>query len=219
MFFNNASEIKYFISTKKGKMENTNKLSNLDKILLKLVFQVDQGTQLQKEVKQQIHIYSAIIAKKRQHIDELHVKRSHFDDEINRMQRISAHTMDNFKVWKPTCLLLTQHEDHFEKQLLEEHANTIRDKQMYQDHLKQYRKILQQHQSQYSTFSHAKEYLKKKAAYEEIRCQVLNYTEQMQQKTQFLADLLDSSSFGSLNQWALEMYLLKFFVTVTFGLV
>ncbi|XP_038631670.1 protein SIX6OS1-like isoform X2 [Scyliorhinus canicula] len=190
-------------------MENANKLTNLDKILLKLVFQVDQGSQQQKEVKQQIHIYSATIAKKKQQIDELHVKSSQLDDEINRMQRMSLHIMENFKVWKPTCLLLTQHGEHFEKQLLEQHASTIRDKQIYQDYLKQYRKILQQHQSQYSEFSHAKEYLKKKVAFEEIRHRVLNCTEQMQQKTQFLADLLEPSSFGSLNEWALEIATIK----------
>ncbi|XP_072351051.1 protein SIX6OS1-like [Scyliorhinus torazame] len=111
--------------------------------------------------------------------------------------------------WKPTCLLLTQHGEHFEKQLLEQHTSTIRDKQIYQDYLKQYRKILQQHQSQYSEFPHAKEYFKRKVAFEVIRRRVLNCTEQMQQKTQFLADLLEPSSFGSLNEWALEIATLK----------
>uniref|UniRef100_UPI00398E4440 protein SIX6OS1-like isoform X4 n=1 Tax=Pristiophorus japonicus TaxID=55135 RepID=UPI00398E4440 len=114
-------------------MENTNKLTHLDKILLKLVFQVDQGSQQQKEVKQQIHIYSANIIKKRQDIDELHGKSSQLDDEINRMQKISAHITENFKVWKPTCLLLAQHEEHFEKKLLEQHASTIGDN-IYQQH-------------------------------------------------------------------------------------
>uniref|UniRef100_UPI00398E9CA3 protein SIX6OS1-like isoform X2 n=1 Tax=Pristiophorus japonicus TaxID=55135 RepID=UPI00398E9CA3 len=190
-------------------MENTNKLTHLDKILLKLVFQVDQGSQQQKEVKQQIHIYSANIIKKRQDIDELHGKSSQLDDEINRMQKISAHITENFKVWKPTCLLLAQHEEHFEKKLLEQHASTIGDKQMYQDYLQQYRKILLHHQSQYSEFPQAKEYLKKKVALEEIRCRVLNCTEQMKQKTQLLADLLETPPFGSLHEWALEIATLK----------
>lgn len=61
---------------------------------------------------------------------------------------------------------------------------------MYQDYIKQYRDILQQHQSQYSEFPQAKEFLKKKVELEEIRCRVLDCTEQMKQKTELLAELL-----------------------------
>ncbi|XP_055496298.1 protein SIX6OS1-like [Leucoraja erinacea] len=216
-------------------MDNTNKLTTLDKILLKLVFQVDQGSQRQKGVKEQIQIHSANIIKKREHIDNLLAKSRQLDDEINRMQKISTHAIENFKVWKPTCLLLTQHEENFEKQLVEQHACTVRDnhkassdrrlqglqrgimedreyilkRQLYQDYIKQYRDILQQHQSQYSEFPQAKEFLKKKVELEEIRCRVLDCTEQMKQKTELLAELLEPPSFGSLHEWALEIARLK----------
>ncbi|XP_078263321.1 uncharacterized protein LOC144597671 [Rhinoraja longicauda] len=216
-------------------MDNTNKLTNLDKILLKLVFQVDQGSQRQKGIKEQIQIHSENILKKREHIDDLRVKSSQLDDEINRMQKISTHTVENFKVWKPTRLFLTQHEENFEKQLVEQHACTVRDnykesadkrlqglqqgimkdreyilkRQLYQDYIKQYRDILQQHQSQYSEFPHAKVFLKKKVELEEIRCRVLDCSEQMKQKTEFLAELLEPPSFGSLHEWTLEIARLK----------
>ncbi|XP_059844002.1 protein SIX6OS1-like [Hypanus sabinus] len=190
-------------------MDNTNKLSTLDKILLKLVFQVNQSSERQKGIKEQIQIYSENILKKRQQIDDLQVKSSQLDDEINRMQKISTHAIENIKVWKPTCLFLTQHEENFQKQLVEQRASTMRDKEMYQEYIKQYKDILQQHQSQYSEFPQAKEFLRKKVELEDIRCRVLNCTEQMKQKAEFLADLLEPSSFESFHEWALEIARLK----------
>ncbi|XP_069772390.1 protein SIX6OS1-like isoform X2 [Narcine bancroftii] len=190
-------------------MDNSNKLINLDKLLLKLVFQVDQVSQQKKRVKEQIQIYSENILKKRQQIDDLHVKSSQLDNEIDRMQKISTHTIENVKAWKSTCLLLKQQEENLEKQLEEQCSSTVRERQMYQDYIKQCRDVLQQHQSLYSEFPQAKEFLKNKIELEEIRCRVLNCTEQLKQKTEFLADLLEPSSFGSLHEWGLEIARLK----------
>ncbi|XP_074854791.1 protein SIX6OS1 [Carettochelys insculpta] len=184
---------------------NDSLLSNLDKLLLEIVFQLEQTSYAKEHVKQQINLYTASIVERKKEIHRLHENINSSNDAIVYLHKHNKNIKDNCKVWKPTYAVLSKHEEYLNNQLKSCQETTENDKKMYQDYMNQYKEILKQHQAKYSENALAQEYYMKKKEIEDIRNRVLKHSEQFKMKEATLLDILEPAPFRSLSDWALQI--------------
>ncbi|XP_044873006.1 protein SIX6OS1 isoform X8 [Mauremys mutica] len=188
---------------------NDTLLSNLDKLLLELVFQLEQTSYAKEHVKHQINLYTASIVERKNEICRLHENINSSNDAIVYLHKHNKSSKDNCNVWKPTYVVLSKHEEYLNNQLKNCQETTENDKKMYQDHMNQYKEILKQHKAKYSENSLAQEYYMKKKEIEELRNRVLKHSEQFKWKEATLLDILEPAPFRSLSDWALQIAYLR----------
>nr|XP_014425740.1 protein SIX6OS1 isoform X1 [Pelodiscus sinensis] len=184
---------------------NDTLLSNLDKLLLQLVFQLEQTSYAKEHVKQQINLYTASIVERKNEICRLHENINNSNDAIVYLHKYNKNNKDNCNVWKPTYVVLSKHEEYLNNQLKNCQETTESDKKMYQDYMNQYKEIFKQHQAKYSENALAQEYYMKKKEIEEIRNTVLKHSEQFKWKEATLLAILEPAPFRSLSDWALQI--------------
>ncbi|XP_039393945.1 protein SIX6OS1 isoform X11 [Mauremys reevesii] len=188
---------------------NDTLLSNLDKLLLELVFQLEQTSYAKEYVKHQINLYAASIVERKNEVCRLHENINSSNDAIVYLHKHNKSSKDNCNVWKPTYVVLSKHEEYLNNQLKNCQETTENDKKMYQDHMNQYKEILKQHKAKYSENSLAQEYYMKKKEIEELRNRVLKHSEQFKWKEATLLDILEPAPFRSLSDWALQIAYLR----------
>ncbi|CAM4572954.1 unnamed protein product [Lepidochelys olivacea] len=188
---------------------NDTLLSNLDKLLLELVFQLEKTSYAKEHVKHQINLYTASIVERKNEICRLHENINNNNDAIVYLHKHNKTSKDNCNVWKPTYVVLSKHEEYLNNRLKNCQETTENDKKMYQDHMNQYKEILKQHKAKYAENALAQEYYMKKKEIEEIQNRVLTHSEQFKWKEATLLDILEPAPFRSLSDWALQIAYLR----------
>ncbi|XP_020842194.1 protein SIX6OS1 [Phascolarctos cinereus] len=181
----------------------------LDKLLLELVFQLEQDSNAKEEAKQQITLLSENIREKKRNIFILQDKINTIDDEIAHYSKHIKYMKNEYTNWMLTRDILHKHEVYLQDQLRNHQETTEKDKKMYQDYVRQYKEILKQYQQKYSETPLAQEYYKNKAEVEEIKKRILTCTEQCKIKETILMELLAPAPFKSLTQWTLQIVQLR----------
>ncbi|XP_030069570.1 protein SIX6OS1 [Microcaecilia unicolor] len=190
-------------------MNNKSLLSNLDKLLVELVFQLEQDSHSKEHVTEQIQLYTANALEVKQQIHGLQENINKSDHDIFCLQKYSKYSKDNCSTWKPTYMVFNNHEAYLESQLQSYQEATERDKKIYEEHINQYQKILWQHQAVYAKSVLAKEYYMKKAELDDIQNRILLCGEQLKWKEAALMDLQEPAPFLSCNDWALQIASLR----------
>nr|XP_033806690.1 protein SIX6OS1 isoform X6 [Geotrypetes seraphini] len=168
---------------------NDKSLSNLDKLLVELVFQLEQDSHSKEHITEQIHLYTANVVEVKQQIHGLQENINKSDHDILCLRKHSKYSKDNHSVWKPTYIVFNNHEAYLECQLQNYREATERDKKIYEEHINQYKEILQQHQALYTESVLAKAYYMKKAELDDIQNRILKCSEQLKWKEAALIDL------------------------------
>ncbi|KAM3850889.1 protein SIX6OS1 [Vipera latastei] len=158
-------------------------LSNLDKLLLQLV-------------------YTANILKEKSEICHLHEEINKSEEAILSLCRQNNTNKENCNIWKPTYVILKKHEEYLQKELQNYQEATEKDKKMYQDYMNQYQEVFRQHQAKYLETTIAQEYYREKKEHEEIQDQVQQNSKLLKQKEAELIDLHKPGPFQSLSSWA-----------------
>ncbi|XP_026526042.1 protein SIX6OS1 [Notechis scutatus] len=177
-------------------------LSNLDKLLLQLVFQLEQASYSKEYERQQIQLYTANILEKKSEICHLHEEINKSEEAILSLCRQNNTNKENCNIWKPTYVILKKHEEYLQKELQNYQEATEKDKKMYQDYMNQYQEVFRQHQAKYLETTIAQEYYREKKEYEEIQDRVQQHSKLFKQKEAELIDLHKPGPFQSLSSWA-----------------
>ncbi|XP_068803477.1 protein SIX6OS1 isoform X2 [Struthio camelus] len=187
---------------------NDRLLSNLDKLLLEFVFQLEQTSYAKDCVKQQINLYTVKIAEKKNDIARLQEKINNSNDEIAHLRKQNENSKDSYKDWKPTYIILSEHEEYLKKELEVDQEATENEKKMYQDYIIQYKEILKQHHEKYSETPLAQEYYRKKKELEEIQNRISKHSERYKLQEDAYLDI-EPTPFKSLHDWALQIASLR----------
>ncbi|XP_039175468.1 protein SIX6OS1 isoform X1 [Crotalus tigris] len=177
-------------------------LSNLDKLLLQLVFQLEQASYSKEYERQQIQLYTANILREKSEICHLHEEINKSEEAILSLCRQNNTNKENCNIWKPTYVILKKHEESLQKELQNYQEATEKDKKLYQDSMNQYQEVFRQHQAKYLETTIAREYYREKKEYEEIQDQVQQNSKLLKQKEAELIDLHKPGPFQSLSSWA-----------------
>ncbi|KAM9380998.1 protein SIX6OS1 [Phaethornis superciliosus] len=180
-------------------------LSNLDKLLLEFVFQLEQTSYAKEQVKQQINLYTVQITEKKNEIARLQENINNSNDAIADLKKQNESSKESCNVWKPTYAILSKHEEYLKNELETLQEAIENERKMYQDYITQYKEILKQHREKYAESALAKEYYKKKKELEEIQDRVLKQSEKYKWKEDSCFDNLESFPFKSLNDWAVHI--------------
>ncbi|XP_063145128.1 protein SIX6OS1 [Candoia aspera] len=177
-------------------------LSNLDKLLLQLVFQLEQASYSKEYERQQIQLYNANILEKKGEICQLQEEINKSEEAILSLCRQNNSNKDSCNIWKPTYIILKKHEEYLQKELQNYQEATEKDKKMYQDYMNQYQEVFRQHQAKYLETTIAQEYYRERKEYEEIQDRVLRHSKLLKQKEAEVIDLHKPGPFQSLSSWA-----------------
>ncbi|XP_010076655.1 PREDICTED: protein SIX6OS1, partial [Pterocles gutturalis] len=180
-------------------------LNNLDKLLLKFVFQLQQTSNAKEHVNQQINLYTTKIMEKKNEIARLQENINNSNEAIADLHKQNASSKESCKVWKPTYVILSKHEEYLKNELEALKEATENERKMYQDYITQYKEILKQHREKYAETPLAQEHYKKKKELEEIRNRVLKRSEKYKFNEDACLDILDPVPFKSVNDWALQI--------------
>ncbi|XP_009583661.1 PREDICTED: protein SIX6OS1 [Fulmarus glacialis] len=180
-------------------------LSNLDKLLLEFVFQLEQTSYAKEHVNQQINLYTVKITEKKNEIARLQENINNINDAIADLHKQNESSKESCNVWKPTYVILSKHEEYLKNELEALQEATENERKMYQDYITQYKEILKQHREKYAETALAQEYYKKKKELEEIQNRVLKQSEKYKLKEDACLDILEPVPFKSLNDWALQI--------------
>ncbi|XP_033028619.1 protein SIX6OS1 [Lacerta agilis] len=184
-------------------------LNNLNKLLLQLVFQLQQASYSKEHLRQQIQIYAANTAGKKIEICQLREEINKNEEAIACLRKRNNSCRENCNAWKPTYMILSQHEEYLQKELQNHQESTEKDKKMYQDYTTQYQETFKQHQEKYLATAIAQEYHQEKNEFEEIQNRVLKQSELLKQKEAEVIELQEPGPFQSLSQWALQIASLR----------
>ncbi|XP_075008575.1 protein SIX6OS1 [Calonectris borealis] len=184
---------------------NDRLLSNLDKLLLEFVFQLEQTSYAKEHVNQQINLYTVKITEKKNEIARLQENISNINDAIADLHKQNESSKESCNAWKPTYVILSEHEEYLKNELEALQETTENERKMYQDYITQYEEILKQHREKYAETALAQEYYKKKKELEEIQNRVLKQSEKYKLKEDACLDILEPVPFKSLNDWALQI--------------
>ncbi|XP_064009996.1 protein SIX6OS1 [Pogoniulus pusillus] len=180
-------------------------LSNLDKLLLEFVFQLEQTSYAKEHVTQQINLLSAKIMEKKKEIARLEENINNSNDAIADLQKQNKSSKESCKAWKPTYVILSKHEEYLKNELESLQEAVEKERKMYQDYITQYKEVLEQHREKYAETALAQKYYKKKKEVEEIQSRILKQCEKYKWKEDACLDILDPVPFKSLNDWALQI--------------
>ncbi|KAM9290095.1 LOW QUALITY PROTEIN: protein SIX6OS1 [Cariama cristata] len=180
-------------------------LSNLDKLLLEFVFQLEQTTYAKEHVNQQINLYNVKITEKNSEIARLQENINNSNDAIADLRKQNESSKESCNAWKPTYVILSKHEEYLKNELESLQEATENERKMYQDYITQYKEILKQHREKYAETALAQEYYKKKKELEEIQNRVLKQSEKYKLKEDACLDILEPVPFKTLNDWALQI--------------
>ncbi|XP_025970053.2 protein SIX6OS1 [Dromaius novaehollandiae] len=183
-------------------------LSNLDKLLLEFVFQLEQTSYAKECVKQQINLYTVKIVEKKNEIARLQEKINNSNDAIVCLHKQNENIKESYNDWKPTYLILREHEEYLKKELKANQEATENEEKMYQDYIIQYKEILEQHHKKYSETPLAQEYCRKKKEIEEIQNRILQQSERYKLQEGAYLDI-EPTPFKSLHDWALQIASLR----------
>ncbi|XP_060138825.1 protein SIX6OS1 [Zootoca vivipara] len=184
-------------------------LNHLNKLLLQIVFELQQASYSKEHLRQQIQIYAANTAEKKIEICQLQEEINKNAEAIAILRKRNSSCRENCNVWKPTYMILSQHEENLQKELQNHQESTEKDKKMYQDYATQYQETFKQHQEKYLATPIAQEYLQEKNEFEEIQKRVLKQSELLKQKEAEVIELREPGPFQSLSQWALQIASLR----------
>ncbi|KAJ6658034.1 hypothetical protein lerEdw1_001693 [Lerista edwardsae] len=168
--------------------------SNLDKLLLQFVFQLEQASYAKEHVRQQIQIYAANIVQRKSEICHLKEDINKDDEVIVSLHKCSTSSKENCNVWKRAYVILNKHEEYLENELQTCQETTEKDNKMYKDYMNQYEETFKQHQAKYSETAAAQEYYQEKKEFDEIQNKVLKLSELLTQKEAEVMDLRESAS-------------------------
>ncbi|XP_066480337.1 protein SIX6OS1 [Tiliqua scincoides] len=188
---------------------NEGVFSNLDKLLLQLVFQLEQASSAKEHVRQQIQIYTANIAQRKSEICHLKEDINKDDEMMVNLHKCSSSNKENCNVWKRAYMILNKHEEYLEKELQTCQETTEKDKKMYKDYMNQYEETFKQHQAKYLETAAAQEYYQEKKEFDEIQNKVLKLSELLKQKETEIMDLQEPGPFQSFSYWALQIASLR----------
>ncbi|KAM6459067.1 protein SIX6OS1 [Liasis olivaceus] len=177
-------------------------LSNLDKLLLQLVFQLEQASYSKEYEKQQIQLYTANILEKKGEICQLQKEINKSEEAILSLYRQNNSNKESCNIWKPTYIILKKHEEYLQRELQNYQEATEKDKKMYQDYMNQYQEVFRQHQAKYLETTIAQEYYHERKEYEEIQDRVQRHSKLLKQKEAEVIDLHKPGPFQSLSSWA-----------------
>ncbi|KAM6204543.1 protein SIX6OS1 [Sarcoramphus papa] len=180
-------------------------LSNLNKLLLEFVFQLEQTSYAKEHVIQQINLYTVKITEKKNEIARLQENINNSNDAIADLHKQNESSKESCNAWKPTYVILSKHEEYLKNELEALQEATENERKMYQDYITQYKEILKQHREKYAETALAQEYYKKKKELEEIQNRVLKQSEKYKLKEDACLDILEPVPFKSLNDWALQI--------------
>ncbi|KAM6073652.1 protein SIX6OS1 [Chlamydotis macqueenii] len=180
-------------------------LNNLDKLMLEFVFQLKQTCYAKEHVNQQINLYTAKIAEKKNEIARLHENINNSSDAIADLHKQNESSKASCNAWKPTYAILSKHEEYLKNELEALQEATENERKMYEDYITQYKEILKQHREKYAETALAQEYYKKKKEFEEIQNRVLKHAEKYKLKDDACLDILEPIPFKSLNDWVLKI--------------
>ncbi|KAM6335811.1 protein SIX6OS1 [Podargus strigoides] len=180
-------------------------LSNLDKLLLEFVFQLEQTSYAKEHVNQQINLYTVKITEKKNEIARLQENINNSNDAIADLRKQNESSKESCNAWKPTYAILSKHEEYLKNELGALQEAVENERKMYQDYITQYKEILKQHREKYAESALAKEYYKKKKELEEIQNRLLKQAEKYKLKEDACLDILEALPFKSLNEWALQI--------------
>ncbi|XP_044292187.1 protein SIX6OS1 [Varanus komodoensis] len=184
-------------------------LNNLDKLLLQLVFQLQQASYAKEHERQQIQIYTAKVVEKKSEICQLQEDINKNDEMVSNLSKQNNSSKENCKAWKPTYIILNEHEKYLQKELEKHQESTEKDRKMYQEYMKQYQETFNQHQAKYSENVIAQEYYEEKKNCEEIQNRVLKLSELLKQKEAEIKDLQEPGLFQSLSSWGSQIASLR----------
>ncbi|XP_078516469.1 protein SIX6OS1 [Lissotriton helveticus] len=190
-------------------MNDTSLLSNLDKLLLELVFQSEQDAYAKEHTKEQIQIFTAHALERKHQICVLSENISKSDDDLFHLQRHCTYSKSNCSAWKPTCLVFKKHEDYLQGKLQSCQESTEKDNKMYQQYINQFQENLKQRHSHYRDTALAQDYYTKKAELDDLQNKLLTFKEQFTRKEAAQKELLEPPSFKSYVDWALKIVSLK----------
>uniref|UniRef100_A0A8C5MVN2 Protein SIX6OS1 n=1 Tax=Leptobrachium leishanense TaxID=445787 RepID=A0A8C5MVN2_9ANUR len=191
------------------KMEEEGSMNNLDRVLMELVFQIEQDTQKNEALKEQIQIYTSSCLDEKQQILEYQEKLKSCDDKIFNLQKFSKSSREIRNTWKSTNDILTSHEDKLQSELESEVKITENEKIMYQDKLNQCKETFRYHQEKYMETPLAKTYYMKKQELDELQNKILQYREQRTKEEKHILDITGRAPFTSYNEWALQLATLR----------
>ncbi|CAN0115988.1 unnamed protein product [Bubo scandiacus] len=180
-------------------------LSNLDELLLKFVFQLEQTSYAKEHVKQQINLYTVKITEKKNEIARLQENINTSSDAIADLHKQNESSKESSNAWKPTYVILNKHEEYLKNEVEALQEAIENERKMYQDYITQYKEVLKQHREKYAETALAQEYYKKKKELEEIQSRVLKQSEKYKLKEGGCLDVLEPVPFKSLNDWALRI--------------
>ncbi|XP_030339987.1 protein SIX6OS1 [Strigops habroptila] len=180
-------------------------LSNLDRLLLKFVFQLEQTSYAKEHVNQQINLYTAKITEKKNEIARLQENINNSNDAIADLHKQTESSKESYKAWKPTYAILTQHEEYLKSELEALQEATENERKMYEDYITQYKEILKQQRQKYAETALAQKYYQKKKELEEIQNRVLKQSAKYKLKEDTCLDVLEPVPFKSVNDWALQI--------------
>ncbi|XP_009998984.1 PREDICTED: protein SIX6OS1 [Chaetura pelagica] len=180
-------------------------LSNLDKLLLEFVFQLEQTSFAKQHVNQQINLYTTKITEKKNEIARLQENINNSNEEIANLRKQNERSKENCNAWKPTYAILSRHEEYLKNELEALQESVENERKMYQNCITEYKEILKQHREKYAESPLAQEYYKKKKELEEIQNRVLKHAEKYKWKEDSCLDILETMPFKSLNDWAVEI--------------
>nr|XP_020669342.1 protein SIX6OS1 isoform X2 [Pogona vitticeps]XP_020669343.1 protein SIX6OS1 isoform X2 [Pogona vitticeps] len=183
--------------------------SNLDKLLVQLVFQTEQASYAKEHERQQIKLYAANILEKKGEICRLQEDIHKNDEVILSLQKQNNNSKENCNAWKPAYMILNKHEEYLQKKLQDCQETTEKDKKMYQDYMNQYKATFKQHEVKFSETAIVQEYIQEKKEFEEIQNRVLKMSELFKQKECKLRELQEPGPFLSLSSWALHIASLR----------
>uniref|UniRef100_UPI0010A0A498 protein SIX6OS1-like n=1 Tax=Podarcis muralis TaxID=64176 RepID=UPI0010A0A498 len=173
------------------------------------VFQLQQASYSKEHLRQQIQIYSANTAGKKIEICQLQEEINKNKEAIASLRKRNNSCRENCNAWKPTYMILSQHEEYLQKELQNYQESTEKDKKMYQDYTTQYQETFKQHQEKYLATAIAQEYHQEKNEFEEIQNRVLKQSELLKKKEAEVIELREPGPFQSLSQWALQIASLR----------
>ncbi|XP_062971906.1 protein SIX6OS1 [Elgaria multicarinata webbii] len=183
--------------------------NNLDRLLLQLVFQLEQASYAKEHVKQQIQIYAANIVGEKIEICQLQEDINKNDEVIISLRKRNNNSKENCNEWKPTFFILNKHEEYLKEELQKLQETTEKDKKMYQEYMNQYQETFNQHQAKYLETAIVQEYYQEKKEFEEIQNRILKQSELLKQKEAEVMDLQEPGPFLSLLSWASQIACLR----------
>ncbi|XP_027558180.1 protein SIX6OS1 [Neopelma chrysocephalum] len=179
-------------------------LTNLDKLLVELAFQVEQTSFAKERVNQQINSHTAEIAEKRNKIAKLEENIKKGNEEIADLKKQNESNKKNCNVWKPTYKILGKHEEYVKNELEALEEATENERKMYEDCIIQYKEVLEEHHKKYAETALAQRHYKKKEEVEEIHKRVLKHWKKHKRKEDACLDL-EAVPFKSVNDWTVHI--------------